>query len=401
MPNIHNTNGGEGGEPGRLGLGEGGVEWTQHLNYDAGPLAALNSDIRYNFLPNLNNTPDENDIISPYIQNNVSSPYFNTKSLISSYSQHKQPLFLSLNTQSLQSKHENIKILLAELASKNVHVDILALQETWRLPYVETVDIPGYQFVHRHRTANKGGGVGFYIKNAITFKLIAELSTFVDNVFETITIEAKVQNKTYMLSSVYRSPNPPANMSTNIQLTNFNTHLDTLLARLNALKLNSYIFLDSNLNLLHISTDNNAANYRDLITSNGYLQTITRATRIQNNNFSLIDHILTNSPSTKSQSGILISDISDHFFTFTLPDYLPQEISATLIFNVLGTHLGTSLGNTPLTQTMQMIAITHSGLTSSRHMTLTSQKSLGEQAKTSIKSATFLHRNYCKHIALR
>jgi hypothetical protein len=174
---------------------------------------------------------------------------------------------------------------------------------------------------HRHRTANRGGGVGFYIKNAITFKLVAELSTFIDNVFETITIEAKVHNKTYMLSSVYRSPNPPANMSTNIQLTSFNSHLDTLLARLNALKLNSYIFLDSNLNLLHISTDNNAANYHDLITSNGYLQTITRATRIQHNNFSLIDHILTNSPSTKSQSGILISDISDHFFTFTLPDY--------------------------------------------------------------------------------
>jgi hypothetical protein len=66
--------------------------------------------------------------------------------------------------QSLQSKHENIKILLAELASNNVHVDILALQETWRLPYLEIVEIPGYQFVHRHRTANKGGGVGFYIK---------------------------------------------------------------------------------------------------------------------------------------------------------------------------------------------------------------------------------------------
>jgi hypothetical protein len=159
-------------------------------------------------------------------------------------------------------------------------------------------------------------------------------------------------------------------MSTNIQLTSFNSHLDSLLARLNALKLNSYIFLDSNLNLLHISTDNNAANYHDLITSNGYLQTITRATRIQHNNFSLIDHILTNSPSTKSQSGILISDISDHFFTFTLPDYhkstqhphlTPHETSAMPIFKALETHSGTSLGNPPLTQTMQMIAITHSG----------------------------------------
>ena len=118
-------------------------------------------------------------------------------------------------------------------------------------------------------------------------------------------------------------------MSTNMQITNFNSHLETLLARLNAMKLNSYIFLDSNLNLLQISTDNNAASYHDLITSNGYLQTITRATRIQNNNFSLIDHILTNSPSTKTQSGILVSDISDHFFTFTLPDYQKKQTAPT------------------------------------------------------------------------
>jgi hypothetical protein len=118
-------------------------------------------------------------------------------------------------------------------------------------------------------------------------------------------------------------------MSTNMQITNFNSHLETLLARLNAMKLNSYIFLDSNLNLLQISTDDNAASYHDLITSNGYLQTITRATRIQNNNFSLIDHILTNSPSTKTQSGILVSDISDHFFTFTLPDYQKKQTAPT------------------------------------------------------------------------
>jgi hypothetical protein len=410
MPNIHITDVGEGGEPGRLGLGEGGVERTLHLDYDAGPLAALNSDIRHNFMPNLDNTPDENDIISPYVQYNVSLPYFDTKSLISSYCQHKQPLFLSLNAQSLQSKHENIKILLAELANKNVHVDILALQETWRLPYVETVDIPGYQFVHRHCTANKGGGVGFCIKNAITFKLVAELSTFIDNVFETITIEAKVHNKTYMLSSVYRSPNPPANMSTNLQLTNFNSHLDTLPSRLNALKLNSYIFLDLNLILLHISTDNNAGNYHDLITSNGYLQTITRATRIQNNNFSLIDHIFTNSPSTKSQSGILISDISDHFFTFTLPDYQKKHSAPTSYTSRDFSNANIQRFRDTLRNISWQSTFNSDNADDSYNSFWTDfkqaydthfQKSLGEKAKISTKSATFSLRNYCKHVALR
>jgi hypothetical protein len=70
------------------------------------------------------------------------------------------------------------------------------------------------------------------------------------------------------------------------------------------------------------------------------------------------------------------------------------------IYSDLGTHLKTYLGKPPLTQTMQMIAATHSGQISSKHMTLTFQKSLGEPAKTSIKSATFSHRSYCKHEAL-
>jgi sarcosine oxidase/L-pipecolate oxidase len=167
----------------------------------------------------------------------------------------------------------------------------------------------------------EGGGVGFYIKNSITHKLHDDLSPFIDNVFEAITIEAKIHKKTYILSSIYRSPNPPHNMTNALQTTTFISQLDNLLSQLNSKKLNTYLFLDSNLNLLLTNTDATVSNYHDTILNNGYLQTITRATRIHNNHSSLIDHILTNSPSTNTHSGILVSDISDHFFTFTLPDY--------------------------------------------------------------------------------
>jgi hypothetical protein len=325
MPNIEFNGGGGVGEAWPAGEGEG-VGIALNLNYDAGPVLALNSDIRYCFLSTLDTSQDENDIISPYTLYKINSPYFDTHSLIAKHNKHKQPFFLSLNTQSLQSKHQNISLLLSELASKQINVDILALQETWRIPYTEIVAIPGYTFTHTHRTANRGGGVGFYIKNTITYKVIAELSPFTDNIFESITIEAKIHNKTYLLSSVYRSPNPPANMNVNAQITAFNTSLDTLLSNLNTKKLNTYVFLDSNLNLLHTNTEQSTAAYHDTILNNGYLQTITKATRIQNNHFSLIDHILTNSPSTESQAGVLISDISDHFFTFILPNYKKQHL---------------------------------------------------------------------------
>jgi len=111
-------------------------------------------------------------------------------------------------------------------------------------------------------------------------------------------------------------------------MTQFNNNLETLLTAINRRKLNAYLFLDSNINLLKINTDHTASNYHDLILNNGYLQTITRATRIQGGHFSLIDHIITNSPSNNSDSGILINDISDHFTTFILPDYQKKHTTA-------------------------------------------------------------------------
>ncbi len=86
MPNIE-INGG-GGE----GDGEG-VGMALNLNYDAGPILALNSDIRYCFLSTLDTSQDENDIISPYTLYKINSPYFDTHSLIAKHNKHKQPFF--------------------------------------------------------------------------------------------------------------------------------------------------------------------------------------------------------------------------------------------------------------------------------------------------------------------
>jgi hypothetical protein len=125
-----------------------------------------------------------------------------------------------------------------------------------------------YQDIHSHTSIalpTGGGGVGFYIRNTITYRIMPELSSIADNIFECITIEAKIHKKTYLLSSVYRSPNPPANMNINAQITAFNTSLEALLSNLNNRKLNTYTILDANLNLLHSNTDHNVSSYHDTI----------------------------------------------------------------------------------------------------------------------------------------
>ena len=78
----------------------------------------------------------------------------------------------------------------------------------------------------------------------------------------------------------------------------------------------SYVFLDANIDLSKINNSQLSNEYADTILSNGFLQTITKSTRIQGQCYSLIDHILTNDISETPKTGILINDMSDHFITF-------------------------------------------------------------------------------------
>jgi hypothetical protein len=85
----------------------------------------------------------------------------------------------------------------------------------------------------------------------------------------------------------------------------------------------SYVFRDSNLNILNLQSPD-SANYLNCVSAKGYLQTIGKATRIQNDSKTLIDHVLSNSGNLEICSGTLISYVSDHFFTFILPHICPN-----------------------------------------------------------------------------
>ena len=65
--------------------------------------------------------------------------------------------------------------------------------------------------------------------------------------------------------------------------------------------------------------------------NNGFLQLVSKATRIQGTHFSLIDHICIkkNEPATL-RTGTIISDLSDHIINFIL---FPVEKSRTSLSN--------------------------------------------------------------------
>lgn len=70
---------------------------------------------------------------------------------------------------------------------------------------------------------------------------------------------------------------------------------------------------DSNIDLLKLISLPSIKKFFE-ISCHGYLKLISRTTRLSSINFKLIDWILTNADNSEFSSGMLIQDISDHFF---------------------------------------------------------------------------------------
>jgi exonuclease III len=233
----------------------------------------------------------------------------------------KRPVILSINIQSLQSKYEQLCLEINELVAKNIEIDAIVLQETWNIQYPELLDIDGFKpLIFKKRRGMRGGGVGIYIKNNLSASVLENFSPFENKIMESITIQLSCpgNNSDILLTSVYRSNGPIPNKTQTQQMDRFMEMFATLLSDLKNTNLQSLVFTDSNINLLQLGSSD-ASNFMNCLFTNGYLQCISKATRFQNNIATLIDQILLNSRELEIYSGTLISDVSDHLFTFVMP----------------------------------------------------------------------------------
>jgi hypothetical protein len=162
----------------------------------------------------------------------------------------------------------------------------------------------------------QGGGVGFYINSLLKFKRIVADPPSSPRTFENICLEI-IYNNPIIISNIYRSPNPNIGTSITEHLDQFLISLDTHLTFLNSTKKKSFVLTDANINLAVLNQNQLSHNYFNTVLSNGFLPLNTKATRIQGNTHSLIDHILSNSDTLENINiGTIISDISDHFMNF-------------------------------------------------------------------------------------
>ncbi len=230
-------------------------------------IVTLNSSADLDFFSSYNRLYRDLDVNDdPYYGLNISSSYHDPISLSMLCNNRKSSVFLSINIQSLLSKHEQLVLEIAELEQKNIVVDIIALQETWDIKYPELVVLNGFNpVIFKRRRGMRGGGVGFYVRNGIQAEVIEELSPFENKIIEVLTIRITYpDSKSMLLSSIYRSNGILANVTTSQQLERFMDKFSQLLSDLNVTKKMSYVFLDSNINILNLQSPD-IANYLNCI----------------------------------------------------------------------------------------------------------------------------------------
>ena len=249
------------------------------------------------------------DVIDGVFRNKVDDncDYYNTDDKIQ-----KTPLdisILQLNVRGLASKKDELEQLLQKIEQSSMP-EVIILCETWLTPSSPRVNITGYEFVGKHRTHKKGGGVGLLISKSVKFKMRTDLEVEDINC-ENCFVEIKLDSGNIVVGSIYRPPN-----------TNNKDFVNLYSKLVNKIKLETrkkiIIGLDHNLDFLKSHTHGPTMDFIEKNLSNDLIPCITRPTRITKNSATLIDNIIVSTEYIgKISSKILMEDISDH-----LPSYV-------------------------------------------------------------------------------
>ena len=110
-----------------------------------------------------------------------------------------------LNVRSIRNKSASF----LEFVKDN-NADLIAVTETWLRPedtesFISSITPPGYKFTHVPRNIKKGGGVGFFIKEDLSYEQVSKNNY---QAFESISIQISSEGaKDVIFHVVYRPPN--------------------------------------------------------------------------------------------------------------------------------------------------------------------------------------------------
>ena len=238
------------------------------------------------------------------------------------------------------SKVSNITLFYMNARSLNKHMDeinilidnpkfkftILCFTETWLND--ETSDlssIKGYTDVHTFRNTKSGGGVSIYISDTLNFTTLENLtntSKHIESLFIRIDKREINTTKDVIIGCVYRPPNGDFKQF----IESYQEVLDTISAT------DCFICGDFNIDISAKNTK--SEQFLNTNLASNITPMITKPTRSHKKSNTVIDNIITNIPSKVEETGIVLSDITDHYPLYIITSHEKQSDKAVDIENI-------------------------------------------------------------------
>ena len=216
-----------------------------------------------------------------------------------------------INIRSIRNK----SVALAEFINSNKS-DIIAVTETWLRPddtdsFIGSVTPPGYKCTHVPRQQGRGGGVGFFIRDDIDFKVLPQPCF---NTFESISVHLSTGNaQDIVFHTVYRPPN--------VSKANFIEDFSSFVEDAALSCCENVILGDLNLHL--DKQDGWSQKFNDSLCQYNFTQIIDSPTHIHGH---ILDVICVTDTFSKALCAKVIAGLSDHFaitFSVNIPIEVP------------------------------------------------------------------------------
>ena len=157
-----------------------------------------------------------------------------------------------------------------------------------------------------------------FISALISYRILNEIS-IANKDIECLFVETELNGVKSYIGIIYRTPDA--------DVRNFCDYLINILEKLKPQNQPCYLMGDYNIDLMKHTSHNTISEFLDLMFSNSFIPVINKPTRVTSKTATIIDNIFTNEykNENKYMTGILTTDISDHYPLLPLGGALPVE----------------------------------------------------------------------------
>ena len=183
----------------------------------------------------------------------------------------------------------------------------------------------GYNAIHKYRSARSVGGASIFIQDDIEYFCRDDLcyqNVTIETVFIEIDKNHVGKEKNVIIGWIYRP--------LNTDIAEFNRHMTEILDKMKSENKMVACIGDYNIPLMNIDSHGPSQEFSEMVYSYSMYPCIIKPTRVTTKSASLIDNISCNNmPDSSLFTGILYTDISDHFPIF----YIDKSLTNTNCLN--------------------------------------------------------------------